>query len=105
MGVRGSRSAAQRGPEASAYVPVNFAALPCRRRRSGGAMDRRKRLLIYAVMALCTGAAVFVTDPSLSWTAADTSVGKCGYYINSAGIRSRAIAGIGRAIRSALPER
>jgi hypothetical protein len=48
-------------------------------------MDRRERLLIYAVMALCTGAAVFVTDPSLSWTGADTSVGKCGYYTNSAG--------------------
>ena len=46
-------------------------------------MDRRERLLIYAVMALCTGAAVFVTDPSLSWTGADTSVGKCGYYTNS----------------------
>ena len=46
-------------------------------------MDRGKRSLIYAGMARCTGVAVFVTDPSLSWTGADTSVGKCGYYTNS----------------------
>ena len=48
-------------------------------------MDRRKRSLIYAVMALCTGTAVFVADPGLSWTASDNPAGKCGYYTNSAG--------------------
>jgi hypothetical protein len=48
-------------------------------------MDAKKRWLVYAGIALCTGAAVFVTDPSLSWTGSETNVGKCGYYTNSAG--------------------
>ena len=68
-------------------------------------MDRRKRSLIYAVIALCIGAAVFVADPGLSWTGADTSVGKCGYAPIAPDIRSRALAGIGIAVRPALPER
>lgn len=48
-------------------------------------MDRRKRWLIFAGIALCTGATVFLTDPSLSWTGSDSFVGKCGYYTNSVG--------------------
>lgn len=48
-------------------------------------MNATKRRLVYLGIAVCTGAAVLATDPSLSWTASDTSAGKCGYYTNSAG--------------------
>jgi hypothetical protein len=60
-------------------------------------MDARKRWFVHAGMALCTGAALFVTDPSLPWTGSDTTVGKCGCYTNSAG-HSRELVGIGVAI-------
>jgi hypothetical protein len=42
-------------------------------------MDARKRWFVYAGMALCTGAALFVTDPSPPLTGSDPFMGKCGY--------------------------
>jgi hypothetical protein len=46
-------------------------------------MNGTKRRPVYLAIAVCTGAALLVTDPSLSWTASDTTVGKYGYYTNS----------------------